>query len=133
MFLKEQSHSCWAPLAVQQVATSGSSGSYNFEARLTERPTRRFLLSVLRPFLVCMRALKPLFRDLFILLLRRFSTKNSPVRKIKSFLLINYAVFLILFRNHWCSIITFICTLFKMFGPNINLMYHGRVLLIKLL
>jgi len=79
--------------SAQQVATAGSSGSYNFEAGLTERPTRRFLLSILRPFLVCIRALKPPFRNLFILLLRGFSTKNSPARKIKSFLL-NYAVFL---------------------------------------
>ena len=36
----------------------------------TERPTRRFLFSVLRPPLVCMRARKPLFRFLFTLLLR---------------------------------------------------------------
>jgi len=37
---------------------------------LTERPARRLLLIVLRPLLVRIRALKPLFRNFLILLLR---------------------------------------------------------------
>jgi hypothetical protein len=44
------------------------------QTQLTERPARRLLLSILRPFLVFMRALKPLFRSFLILLLRWFST-----------------------------------------------------------
>jgi hypothetical protein len=38
-----------------------------------ERPARRFLLIVLRPLWVRIRALNPLFRNFLILLLRRFS------------------------------------------------------------
>ena len=51
---------------------SGSTISYH-QVILTERPSRRFLLKIFRPFLVPMRPRKPLFLNLFILLRRGFS------------------------------------------------------------
>ncbi len=47
---------------------------------LVERPARRFLLSVCRPFLVCIRARKPLLRFLLTLLLRWFSIRPYPLQ-----------------------------------------------------
>jgi len=51
---------------------SGSTISYH-QVILTERPSRRFLLKIFRPFLVPMRPRKPLFLNLLILLHRGFS------------------------------------------------------------
>jgi hypothetical protein len=51
---------------------SGSTISYH-QVILTERPSHRFLLKIFRPFLVLMRARKPLFLNLLILLRRGFS------------------------------------------------------------
>jgi len=51
---------------------SGSTISYH-QVTLTERPSRRFLLNIFRPFLVSMRLRKPLFLNLLILLHRGFS------------------------------------------------------------
>jgi hypothetical protein len=51
---------------------SGSTISYH-QVILTERPSRRFLLKIFRPFLVPMRPRKPLFLNLLILLRRGFS------------------------------------------------------------
>ena len=45
-------------------------GSMNCQTELTQRPTLRLLLIVLRPLLVFIRALNPLFRSFLILLLR---------------------------------------------------------------
>jgi hypothetical protein len=47
---------------------------------LTERPALRLLLIVLRPLPVRIRALKPLFRNFLILLLRWFSMIIFPIR-----------------------------------------------------